>query len=175
MGTDFWRNLFVSLLVEFLVALLAVLTRGNKNFRVLILGAGTLLAGLVGFGPQLLQSSLLPETASPNGALSPEAFIRGYYQALNDRQYDKTWSLLSEDFKQNMHSPEKGGYQGYVDWCDTIEKIEVIEVIVNFQKESTAQVFVKANYRYQNGKSGVSQRSFNLIMDSARNTWIFDW
>lgn len=50
------RNLFGSLLTEVLVILLAILVKDDKRKVVVVLGVGTVLAGIVGFGSLLLQS-----------------------------------------------------------------------------------------------------------------------
>ena len=51
---DIGRNLFGSLLTELIVIVLAVLVKDDKRRMITILGIGTILAGVIGFGNQIL-------------------------------------------------------------------------------------------------------------------------
>ena len=105
---------------------------------------------------------------------SVEQFIRTYFQEINSRNYENTWSLLSDAFKASRNSPQNGGYQGYVDFWNTMDRVEILEVNMLEQSSQSAEVFVVANYHYRNGVATTGEQNFYLIYDFTRNTWLFD-
>lgn len=113
-------------------------------------------------------------TVVPTQSNSVEQFIRTYYQAINSRNYELTWSLLSDDFRANSNSLENGGYQGYVDFWNTVDRVEILETRILEQSDQSAKVFVVANYHYKNGATTTSEQEFSFIYDFTRNTWLFD-
>jgi len=56
MMSELGRNLFGSLLTECIIIVLAILVRDDKRKMVAILGIGTILAGVIGFGSPILQT-----------------------------------------------------------------------------------------------------------------------
>ena len=105
---------------------------------------------------------------------SVEQFIRTYFQEINSRNYENTWSLLSDAFKASRNSPQNGGYQGYVDFWNTVDRVEILEIKILEQSSQSAEVFVVANYHYKNGVTTTGKQNFYLIYDFTRNTWLFD-
>ena len=133
------------------------------------------------------QQSAIPATPIPTGTplvptntvvLTPsnsvEQFIRTYFQAINSRNYENTWSLLSDTFKASRNSPQNGGYQGYVDFWNTVDRVEILEIKILEQSSQSAEVFVVANYHYKNGVTTTGEQNFDFIYDFTRNTWLFD-
>jgi hypothetical protein len=113
-------------------------------------------------------------TIVPTQSNSLEQFIRTYYQEINSRNYENTWSLLSDAFKASSNSLQNGGYQGYVDFWNTVDRVEVLETKILEQNNQFAKVFVVANYHYKNGVTTTSEQNFSFIYDFTRNTWLFD-
>ena len=105
---------------------------------------------------------------------SVDQFIHTYFQEINSRNYENTWSLLSEAFKASRNSPQNGGYQGYVDFWNTVDRVEILEIKILEQSSQSAKVFVVANYHYNNGVTTTGEQNFYFIYDFARNTWLFD-
>ena len=105
---------------------------------------------------------------------SVEQFIRTYFQEINSRNYENTWSLLSDAFKASRNSPQNGGYQGYVDFWNTVDRVEILEIKILEQSSQSAEVFVVANYHYKNGVTTTGEQNFYFIYDFTRNTWLFD-
>jgi hypothetical protein len=113
-------------------------------------------------------------TIVPAPSNSVEQFIRKYFQEINSRNYENTWSLLSDAFKASRNSPQNGGYQGYVDFWNTVDRVEILEITILEQRTQSADVFVVANYHYANGVTTTGQQNFYLIYDFTRNSWLFD-
>ena len=133
------------------------------------------------------QQSAIPATPIPTGtpvvptntivptpSSSVEQFIRTYFQEINNRHYENTWSLLSDAFRASRNSPQNGGYQGYVDFWNTVDRVEILEVRILEQSDQSAKVFVVANYHYKNGVTTTGEQNFSLIYDFTRSTWLFD-
>lgn len=119
--------------------------------------------------------STTPVSTQPLLPKSPEDLVMFYYNGINSRQYELTWSLLSEEFKDHVNGPQQGGYQGYVDWWNTVEKVSVTQVSVIQKTSSTASLKVKADYYYKSGVTTHSNLQFNFTYDNFRQTWLFDW
>jgi serine/threonine-protein kinase len=113
-------------------------------------------------------------TMIPTQSNSVEQFIRTYYQAINSRNYENTWSLLSETFRASVNGPQNGGYQGYVDFWNSVDRVEVTEIKILEQSSQSAKASVVANYHYKNGATTTSQGNLDFIYDPSRNTWLFD-
>jgi hypothetical protein len=107
-------------------------------------------------------------------ALTPEQFIRFYYNQINLRNYSVTWSLLSANFQNSVNGPLQGGYQGYINFWDTVNRVDVSSVSVLSQSYQYSDVRVNARYIYFSGSATTSNQIFHLIFDVSRNTWLFD-
>ncbi len=118
--------------------------------------------------------SVPTHTIVPTPSNSVEPFIRTYFEAINRRNYEYAWSLLSEAFKASRNSPQNGGYQGYVDFWNSVDRVEIVEIRILEQTSQSAEVFVVANYHYQNGATTTGEQTFYLSYDFTRNTWLFD-
>lgn len=110
----------------------------------------------------------------PTPSNSVEQFIHAYFQEINSRNYETTWSLLSEAFKASRNSPQNGGYQGYVDFWNSVDRVEIVEIRILDQNSQSAEVFVVANYHYRNGATTTGEQNFYFTYDFTRNTWLFD-
>ena len=54
-----------------------------------------------------------------------------YYENVNARNYDITFEMLSENFKQRRHCCKADGSfdeDPYIDWWNSIKKVEVLGV-----------------------------------------------
>jgi hypothetical protein len=112
---------------------------------------------------------------TPNLSLSdPVEFINFYFRNINARNYQLTWSLLSEHFINTMNSPAQGGYQGYVDYWNTARQVDILDVAIESQNGGSARVNVNMTVQYENGKTINWHQHFSLIYENARNTWLFD-
>jgi LasA protease len=117
-----------------------------------------------------------PAATRPGPALpaqTPEDFIRGYFNAINSRNYTLTWSLLSERFQTSLSGSGQVGYQVYTDFWDSVSQATVSEVLSTCQGERCA-VNVTMRLDYRNGQFDTSIYPYTLTYDPARSTWLFD-
>lgn len=103
----------------------------------------------------------------------PDQFIRYYYSFINRRNYQLTWSLLSDSFKFAVNGADQGGFLGYADFWDTVQRVDIFGVSVTSQSGNYAVVNVNMQYTYQTGVVTSNLQTFNLIYDPNRSTWLF--
>ena len=65
MISELGQSLFVSLLTELFVLLIAVLVRNDKRKMIMVLLLGTVISGATGSGVQAFQTTIRPEMTSP--------------------------------------------------------------------------------------------------------------
>jgi hypothetical protein len=104
----------------------------------------------------------------------PSQFIMDYYALINNNQYDQSWSLLSDDFKDRNHGNNNGGYSGYVDWWNTVTSVTVSTSEIRYQSGESAKVIIVLHYEMKNGSAYEDRVYFQLIYDNSRETWLID-
>ncbi len=122
--------------------------------------------------PSVSATSLTAEASvSP-----PEQLIRDYFQAINNREYEKSWQMLSPNFKDIRHCCDSDGnyeFQPYVDWWNSFEQVEIVNTSVEYQSPEEATVTTRLRYQKLEDASvanGVS--TFKLIWEN--NSWFID-
>jgi hypothetical protein len=108
------------------------------------------------------------------GLSDPVEFINYYFKNINDRNYQMTWSLLSQNFINRMNSPAQGGYQGYVNFWNTVKQVDIIDVAIQSQNNNSAIVNVNMTIHYEDGSTASWHPQFSLVYDHSRNTWLFN-
>ena len=131
---------------------------------------GTIVAQTLTAYPATATPTVTPTATPPQ---SPQDFIDNYFNAINARAYTLTWSLLSDRFKDVLHSDSQGGYQVYVDFWDSVRQASVLGVEQACQGDP-CQVNVTLQLDFTNGQSDTSIYPYTLTYDPTRNTWLFD-
>jgi hypothetical protein len=72
----------------------------------------------------------------------PDRFIKEHYLGLNRRDYERTWTDLSTDFKVIA-----GGYSAYTEWWDKVANIQLNSTRIVSQEAN--QVIIDANLQYE--------------------------
>lgn len=112
------------------------------------------------------------------GRIDPGQFIRNYYNGINNREYEKTWSMLSDHFKQEHHccNPD-GTYQiePYIEWWNTVRKIDVISVQEISSNENSANVAIWLRFYYKDGRVVEANYKYGLISNPNSNSWLIDY
>jgi len=124
-----------------------------------------------------ITSSPTPTSPGTTRRESPKAFIQGYYDLINKRQYARSFSMLSDGFKQRNHCCKPDGSFDdipYKEWWNTIKKVEVLQVKVKKWEPNHAIVEVKLRYNRMDGKVIDSWTTFNLIGDPDGKSWLFE-
>jgi hypothetical protein len=117
---------------------------------------------------------ILPTAISAYSPQYPDQFIRYYYSYINQRNYQLTWSLLSDNFKYAVNGAGEGGFLGYANFWDTVQRVDIYGVSITSQGGGYAVVVVNMQYTYQNGVITSNLQTFNLIYDYNRSTWLFN-
>jgi len=126
--------------------------------------------------PTLTSTAIVPlPTAVPvYSPQYPDQFIRYYYSYINQRNYQFTWTLLSDSFKYAVNGAAQGGFPGYENFWNTVQRVDIFGVAVTSQSGGYAVVIVNMQYTYQNGAVASNLQTFNLIYDYNRSTWLFN-
>jgi hypothetical protein len=107
------------------------------------------------------------------GAQTAQGFIRDYFDAINSRNYELTWSLLTDAFKNNINRSAQSAYQEYMDYWNTVSLVVVKDVYAVCQSDLCATNATLQLYYYE-GRVSTDTYPYTLIFDHTRNTWLFD-
>ena len=127
--------------------------------------------------PQPTSTLSVTSTATPTPTPTPTAiqnddpayFIQHYYDEINNRNYEKTWDMLSKPFQKE----KSGTFERYIAWWDTIEKVDLGDITILSQNDTKAEVKVVIHYYKKDGSKSTSTTTFTLISD-AQNGWLID-
>jgi hypothetical protein len=103
-------------------------------------------------------------TPSPSIPALPIDFIEFYYENINNRNYDLTWSLLSEQYKAERNPDGKGPY---MDFWNSVSRVDIYSLDYTEISSNSAIVVMDSNIT-------ATPLSYYLIWDSSRNTWLFN-
>jgi hypothetical protein len=109
---------------------------------------------------------VVPTTPAPPVVTIPSDpvdFIYFYYENINDRNYDLTWSMLSGEFK-SVFNP--GGKDPYVDFWNTVNRVEIYSAEQTKISDNAAVVIISSNIRRD-------QLNYYLLRDNAQSNWLF--
>ncbi|WP_017296296.1 serine/threonine-protein kinase [Geminocystis herdmanii] len=96
-------------------------------------------------------------------------FIVTHYQSLNNRQYQKTWNNLTDNFVNSF------SYQDYQNWWDSVSEIMLDNVDIISQNKDDARVKVDLKYRMKNGKIVKDNKPYiDLIWSDEDSQWFID-
>ena len=110
-----------------------------------------------------------------NSVLNPDIFIREYFTALSNQNYERSWQMLSTEFKDKHHCCNTDGsyqLQPYINWWNNFEYIEVMRVSIEDQTSDTATILVTSEYMPLDGEPYESRNNFYLIREDS--AWLID-
>jgi hypothetical protein len=114
----------------------------------------------------------IPNAPNPSSSTDPEQFVRTYFYSLtHDRNYQNSWSLLTDGFK-NKNSP--GGYNDYVTFWDKIDSVDVNSINFFEQTSTDAKCAVNLTFNAKQGGNQTVNIKYHLIYNSDRQTWLFE-
>jgi hypothetical protein len=104
----------------------------------------------------------------------PAAFVRMYYQAVDQNRYDVTWAALTPHFKDkfNCCTPNYD-YASYLDWWNSVDQIEFVDVHTVQQDAAAAVVYMELHYHMKAGGVSVDRAYIHLVYDPVLG-WVFD-
>ncbi|PWH19055.1 MAG: hypothetical protein DDG58_05585, partial [Ardenticatenia bacterium] len=119
--------------------------------------------------PQPLATAVAEDT--------PESAVRRYYEAINARRYDLTWSMLSTHFKQKWNCCAPDGsfdYAGYTEWWDSVQRVDIGHVELIERNGAYATVYAELAYWMRDGRQIMDPRPYiQLTFDPATGEWLF--
>ncbi|MDM8557872.1 hypothetical protein [Candidatus Parabeggiatoa sp. HSG14] len=110
-------------------------------------------------------------------SIEPGQFIQDYYTAISNQQYEKTWLMLSNHFKDQFHCCHSDGsykWDSYLKWWNSIQKVETLSVKVKVSNEDSNIVRAKLRYFFKKkGRVVDDAHTFKLVADT-ENGWLID-
>jgi hypothetical protein len=100
-----------------------------------------------------------------------EQFIRDYFKAVNNLDYNRSWAMLSTHFQQKCC--DIGGndpFNVYKSYWSSIQKVEILSVYLLDWNSNPARLNVSLRYYYKNGKTAESLFLYRLISDPVKKT-----
>ncbi len=116
-------------------------------------------------------------TTAAQSGLSPEEFIRSYYSLINQRQYQTTFAMLSDSFKDRKHCCNPDGsykFRPYEEWWDSISEVKIISVDTIGWDNRSAKVVIRIRYYMNDGRIVDSTHTFDLKADPLRKSWLIE-
>ena len=111
--------------------------------------------------------SLTPELIS----LTPEQFIHEYYKQVAAREYEISWSMLSDRFIEERNPT---GIDDYIGFWNTIENVTVQESEEIRSNSNSADVRTILLYKKSDGTVFEAEYTFALIYNNDLNDWQID-
>jgi hypothetical protein len=131
-----------------------------------------------GSSPSPGQSVLIVPSFTPwprESFQNPEQFIKDYYSAINTRNFDRSWAMLSPHFKDSCCNI--GGndpFSIYKNFWGYINKVEVLSAYLQEWDKNPARLMVSLRYIYKDGKIIESVNIYWLISDSKKNSLLIN-
>ncbi|MCE2697532.1 MAG: hypothetical protein PX483_17030 [Nostocales cyanobacterium LE14-WE4] len=105
-------------------------------------------------------------------SISPEEFVRNYYDYLNNDHHSIAYNSLSSNFKKNQSN-----YNDYIDWWSIkVKQVNLDNIRIVSQNANSAIVDVRLLYfmRETQKLSKPEDIRLFLIWDSQNRTWLID-
>ncbi|GEM_PF-6442511 len=92
-------------------------------------------------------------------AISPTLFLQDYFSQLNQKQYGKSWEMLSPAFKYNQT------FTFYQDWWNQVDRVEISNVKPQVLDNHSASIKARLRYYMKNGRLIDETHLLKLIVD----------
>jgi serine/threonine-protein kinase len=101
---------------------------------------------------------------------SPEAFVRLYYEEINQRHYEQTWQQLSPAQQQRG-----GGWPEYLKWWSSVDAVYFETLTVTEHTPTTATITMKLWYVMRNQSITPERKNqIHLIRSRPGEPWLID-
>ena len=131
----------------------------------------------------LLASHLRPAEPPPDESppveilevSSPEQAVRAYYDAINHRQYARTWLMLAPQFKQARFCCEADGsyqFSRYRSWWELVASVEILDTYVHEQQPDAVVVQATVRYTMHSGRVTEETHRFRLVAEPETQRWL---
>jgi hypothetical protein len=128
--------------------------------------------------PHLRPAAPTPDESPPVEVLeivSPEQALRVYYDAINHRQYTRTWLMLAPQFKQARFCCEADGsyqFSRYRAWWELVASVEILDTHVHEQQPDAAVVQATVRYTMHSGRVTEETHHFRLVAEPETQRWL---
>lgn len=106
---------------------------------------------------------------------APEQLLRTYYDAINQRQYARTWLMLAPQFKQKHLCCEEDGsyhFSRYRTWWESVEHVDILDTAVHERHAHAVVVRTALRYTMKGGRVTEETHLFSLTEEPATQRWL---
>jgi hypothetical protein len=121
-------------------------------------------------GPTPVLPTLLP-TPKPIPPATAEQALEEYYYLLIEREYDVTWSKLTDHFKNDRELT----FEGYKDFWDGVGQVDVVSIESDENTGTCAWLTAVLIFSYESGATFRDRMNFNLVWDSVSQQWMITY
>ena len=112
-----------------------------------------------------------PQQDFPN----PEQFIRDYYQAVDQGDYEKSWEMLSTGFQETCcQVAGNDPFVVYTHFWDNVDQVDVVSAYLQDWNTNPAEVYVSFLYKHSRGDTFEEFHVFYLITNPQGNNLLID-
>ena len=119
-----------------------------------------------------------PPVVKPKPASRPDPaqFIKDYYAAVNNRNYEYAFSRLSDYFIQGRARIQGRAYQvgDYEAFWNTVKYLDILSATTKSASSSSAEIRTRQRYNMYNGQVADHTVDFYLIADPHSNSWLIN-
>ena len=126
-----------------------------------------------------IQSTPSPDSRNQaiiSNRITLEQFVSSYFKAINNRNYQKTWGMLSDHFKRRQHCCNSdGSYQKkpYIQWWKSVQKVKILNIDTLRLENNFAVVSAKLKFYFMDGRVVDDTINWELIPNSSGDSWLF--
>ena len=113
-----------------------------------------------------------PPPATPIPRISPDDFMRQYYDNINREVYRKSWLMLSDGLRDNPQI-HPDGFGSYLEWWTKVRYVDVWSATPIQVSDERAIVEMDVRYFLHSGREVSQTLRFDLIADSEQS-WELD-
>lgn len=112
----------------------------------------------------------IPPTSTPVNIPLPQDTVRGFFEAINARNYTGAWERLTFEYQLNRYG---GSLQVFTDEWQTITQVNLGSLFLQFQTESEAAVLVEAAFLGDGQPIGTNPDPYVVLeRDAVTGRWL---
>jgi hypothetical protein len=104
--------------------------------------------------------------------ISAEQFIRDYFAMINTKQYNRSWSMLSKEFKELGKYYGNKNIENYSKYWETIDRVVIENVDIQLEGFEDASALLELRYQQKDGIVLSESIYIDLVKDNPNNSWL---
>lgn len=97
--------------------------------------------------------------------------VEGYYDAVNNQNYEEGWMTLSTTMRNNRNL-HPDGFASYTEWWTQVENVNVLNTQIISQDQYSATTQADLSYRMKSGRKFNQVLQYQFVWDADSNRWL---